>query len=202
MSTYSEISDDYKMFETKAEVDFHNNITNFVTVEQMMEHMFAVLAEYDRCMANKQDAKINPMTGRVSMRVQNGLSFEIPENVQKLAIVEYLEMKNRRKATCGNNQPPAAKVEGFCPDLGEDCKDTLRNCLVGGEEGEEDEEDEGVDEVEDFTVDLGKMVPKSKEGKLRQIIMVVLVLIALYALYRYLEECNVLNNVFSRRPNF
>lgn len=97
MSTYSTISDDYKMFETKAPVDYHDDITNYVSVEDMMNHMFKVLVEYDRCMSEKQEAAVNPMSGRVMMRIKNGLSFELPENIQRIAIAKYLEMKNQKK---------------------------------------------------------------------------------------------------------
>jgi len=97
MSTYSEISDDYLMFETKMPVDYHDSIENYVSTEDMFRHMFNVLLEYDRCMSDKRDAKINPMSGRVSMRLENGLEFQIPEDIQKIAILKFIEMKKNAK---------------------------------------------------------------------------------------------------------
>jgi hypothetical protein len=115
MSTYSDISDDYKMFETKATVDYYDSITNHVSVEEMMKHMFDVLAEYDRCLSKKQDAKVNPMAGRVIMRVSNGTTFEIPENIQKLAIARYLEITGDKKKSTkyrDKKNKKTAKKEG------------------------------------------------------------------------------------------
>lgn len=97
MSTYSEISDDYLMFETKMPVDYHDSIENYVSTEDMFRYMFNILLEYDRCMTDKRDAKINPMSGRVSMRLENGLEFQIPEEIQKIAISKFVEMKNNAK---------------------------------------------------------------------------------------------------------
>jgi hypothetical protein len=96
MSTYSEISDNYKMFETKAPVEYHDDVKNYFTVEDMMNYMFNVLNEYDRCMSKKQDAQVNPMGERVHMRTETGIIFEIPQSIQKSAIATHLYLKNKK----------------------------------------------------------------------------------------------------------
>jgi hypothetical protein len=189
MSTYSEVSEDYKMFETKADANYHDSITNHVSVNDMMQYMFAILVEYDRCLSNKVDAKINPMSGRVMMSVGNGLKFEIPEDIQKLAIVKYLEMKNKKKDITGclrnqvqdtvqnsNNNIEAETKERHALDLEHGTKlMSASNAKI----------------LEKFisTKDLQKMIPSiPKKIDTRTVMMVVLVLIALFSIYKFCEE--------------
>jgi hypothetical protein len=92
METYSSVSNDYKMFDNK--MDFKESPKSTPSLQEMLKHMFIILMEYEKSMDDKQDAAINPMNGRVTMQLRDGTIFEIPENIQRIAIVKYLEMKN------------------------------------------------------------------------------------------------------------
>lgn len=196
MSSYSEVSEDYKMFDTKAEVDFYNSIENYVSVDDMMKHMFAVLVEYDRCLDKKQDAKVNPMSGRILMRVSNGLTFEIPENIQKIAIAKYLESENKdlsgslKKKVKTANVPVAANQELETEMETEAEAEAEAEEYIEGVTEEVQEEEQS--EKGGFSFDsIKKMVPGipkvAKEDRMKYIILTVLVLVALYSLYRYID---------------
>lgn len=101
MSTYSDISEDYTMFENKAEVKQFDSIYNHVSVNDMYNHMYNVLKEYEYKLSKGEDATINPMSGRVHMFF-NGVMFEIPEMIQKNAMEQYL---NSKYAEVNNSQP-------------------------------------------------------------------------------------------------
>jgi hypothetical protein len=180
MSTYSTISDDYKMFETKALVDYHDDITNHVSVDDMMNHMFHILEEYERCMSEKQEAAVNPMSGRVMMNVGNGLTFELPENIQRIAIAKYLEMKSRGKDVSKCLEQKEQNIENFDSDNNKD------GC------------NENVEEFSECYDKMKKMVaPKIKKIRMpnrKTALTILLIIIIVYATYKYYEE--------NKRPNF
>lgn len=200
MSTYSEVSEDYKMFDTKAEVDFYNSIENYVSVEEMMNHMFSVLTEYDRCLDNKQDAKVNPMSGRVMMRVKNGITFEIPENIQKMAIAKYMGMKSKgvvsKKKALNEVEMPVEMESVLQPQMGAE----LHEMHIMKTEVEQEEYIEGESEMEEVVAEksigylnkLKNIVPDlskaSRKDKIKYTIMTILAFVALYALYRYIDQ--------------
>ena len=66
---------------------------NTPSVQEMMQYMFVALDNYNKAMSEGQDPMVNPLNGRVIMRTNDGRSVEIPENVQRMAIVRYLENK-------------------------------------------------------------------------------------------------------------
>jgi hypothetical protein len=195
MSTYSTISEDYTMFDTKASVDYHDDITNYVSVDDMMNHMFKVLAEYDRCMSQKQEAAVNPMSGRVMMRMKNGLSFELPENIQRIAIAKYLEIKNQKKDMSIHEKGSSQKIENF-----EDVEGFQNENAENPENTENAENVENAENIEEFSECYNKVkkmvTPKlrKKNFNMQTLVTIVLVIIILYALYKYLREEN--------RPNF
>ena len=94
MNTYSPA--DNNMFDDKAEFSSPSENQN-PSVQEMLKHMFMVLIEYDKAMSQGQDAAVNPMSGRILMTLENGQTVEIPESIQKLAIVKFLEMQNSPK---------------------------------------------------------------------------------------------------------
>jgi hypothetical protein len=224
MSTYSTISDDYKMFETKAPVDYHDDISNYVSVEDMMNHMFKVLVEYDRCMSEKQEATVNPMSGRVMMRMQNGLSFELPENIQRIAIAKYLETKNQKKDVqkcvksvkslsqklekfedisgfegfqIEHNENVTAAADATGEPVEEQVEEQVEEPVEEPveEAAEEPENEKKVEEFSECYNKIKKMVsPKLQKNNMTTIITIILVLLILYALYKYFCEEN--------RPNF
>lgn len=176
MSDYSSVSEDYIMFDTKAPVDYHEDVRNQISNDEMMKHMFGVLTEYDRCMVVGQDARVNPMSGRVTMRTRSGSSFEIPENIQKFAIIKYNEMINRQRQQGGDigDEEVDGEVEGEVEEV------------EGDEEGGLDEE---VLEEEGSQVSMvQKMARRVRGNKLTMILTIILVLVILYALYKYLNE--------------
>lgn len=215
MSTYSDISEDYKMFDSKAPVDYYDSITNYVSVEEMVKYMFSVLEEYDRCLMKKKNAKTNPMSGRVMMRVSNGLSFEIPENIQKMAISKYLEMIGDKKRVKNSGMEKFGNIEGVIEGMEnmnapagdakeEEEGEEEENEDVEGENNEynenknEDTEDENEQKMEEFTVDMSKfkrLIPKTntREERVRTVIIVILLLVALYSAFKICEDYNKIN---------
>lgn len=189
MSTYSTISDDYTMFDTKAPVNYHNDITNYVTVEEMMDYMLSVLTEYERCMSEKQDARINPMSGRVQMKLKNGLTFELPQNIQKLAIVKYMEMKNKNQ-----NIEKFDSVSNENDENGENDDD--ENDDDAEDDVEQNDEQNNVEEFSNCYNKMKRMVPRKLCGsKLTTLLTMVILIVLVYAIYKYfLEE--------RQRPDF
>lgn len=173
MSDYSSISEDYIMFNNKATVDYYDDIRNYVSEDEMMKYMFSVIAEYDRCMSHGQSAKINPMSGRVSMRLENGLEFEIPENVQKVAIVSYLNMKK-----------DGTSIEEVLPE---------EEIMM--------EEEMNFNEMQDMNGEqeksmVTKLIEKVTRNKISSILIVILVVIIGLLIY------NNFNERKSRMPSF
>jgi len=91
MDSYSTVSGDYTMFDSKMELNEQRESP--VDENDMMAYMFGVLKEYERCLSNGEDAKVNPMSGRVQMQLQDGSSVDVPEHIQRSAIAQFLEMK-------------------------------------------------------------------------------------------------------------
>jgi len=72
--------------------------TNKVSREEMIRYMFKILEEYDRSMSIGHDPEINPMSGRISMQLNDNTSIDIPENVQRYAISLYVDMKKNKNS--------------------------------------------------------------------------------------------------------
>lgn len=66
---------------------------NRPSTKEMVAYMLTVLMEYEKSLGNKQDPKVNPMSGRVVMELGDGRMYEIPEHIQRHAIEEYAKMK-------------------------------------------------------------------------------------------------------------
>lgn len=66
---------------------------NTVSNQAMMQYMFVALDNYNKAMSEGQDPIVNPLNGRVIMHTSNGRTVEIPENIQRMAIMRYLENK-------------------------------------------------------------------------------------------------------------
>jgi hypothetical protein len=106
MDTYSSVSGDYQMFENKMQFQ---ELPKNVTIKDMLRHMFLILIKYDKAMSEGQDAEINPMSGRIIMNLEDGNSMEIPESIQRLAIVKFLEMKTAQKIQQSTPKPAPKK---------------------------------------------------------------------------------------------
>lgn len=122
MSTYSDYYSE--IIDTKENVNYYDDITNHVSVEQMVQHMVEILEEYTKCLSMGNDAKINPFSGRVTMNI-NGINFEIPEKIQQLTIAEYMRQKkhmennNQENTQINNDSNFKQKMENVDTDLKE-----------------------------------------------------------------------------------
>src|SRR5688500_853423 len=90
MSNYSAVNDDYKMFDNKMPLDETEN-TEAPTEEEMIRYMFNILNEYNRSLNAGTEPTVDPLNGRVVMRLRNGRTYEIPERIQRFAIARYVE---------------------------------------------------------------------------------------------------------------
>jgi hypothetical protein len=201
MHIYSSINNDSEMFDLKDTVNYHNDITNYVSVEEMVAYMFAVLEEYDRCMLKKQEAEINPMSGRVMMRMKNGLSFELPENVQKFAIAKYLEMKEKKRNE--NNIEGFNGFEEFKFENNELVNENDKKYNNNDDYDDYDNNDNNYNQKSyldnqnnkkpsyNFTK---KLFLKIKNKKVFMLVKIALVFLLIFAIYKYYNEIN--------RPNF
>ena len=68
---------------------------NTVSNQAMMQYMFVALDNYNKAMSEGQDPIVNPLNGRVIMHTSDGRTVEIPENIQRMAVMRYLENKER-----------------------------------------------------------------------------------------------------------
>lgn len=92
METYSTVSGDYQMFDDKMPIDSEN--TDKPSDVEMVRYMFRLLDEYNRSINAGQEPAINPLNGRVTMKLRNGQVYEIPERIQRFAIYRYVQASN------------------------------------------------------------------------------------------------------------
>jgi hypothetical protein len=77
--------------QTGCEYKAVNYSENTVSKQEMMQYMFMALDNYNKQMNLGQDPIVHPLNGRIIMKLNNGKSVEIPENIQRMAIMRYLE---------------------------------------------------------------------------------------------------------------
>ncbi|ATZ80299.1 hypothetical protein BMW23_0241 [Bodo saltans virus] len=96
MDSYSAIGDSDKMFDDKAPLNI-DNLTPRVSDEDMLKYTFAVLIEYDRAVSTGETPNIDPMNQQIVMQLDDGSAVAIPENIQRVAIMKYMELKNKNQ---------------------------------------------------------------------------------------------------------
>jgi hypothetical protein len=90
------ILSDQPMFENKAA--FHESESvQYPTEREMVLYMFRLLDEYYRSINAAQDPVIDPLNARVTMKLSNGQTFEIPERIQRYALAQYAQAQRQRE---------------------------------------------------------------------------------------------------------
>jgi hypothetical protein len=178
MSDYSTINEDYAMFETKAPVNYYEDIRKQVSINEMVNYMVGILLEYDNCMLAGQDAKTNPMSGRITMRTKNGTLFEIPENIQKFTISKYYELKSRQQN--GENINIESELDNKnIVNVNKNNKNIV-----------------GVKNIENKLITNNGIIEQTqyegiglnKQNNFNRIIIIILILVIIYSLYKYFDE--------------
>lgn len=83
-------------FESHASVDFDNDITNYLSIDEMQQYVFDLLIDYNTNKMNGDRDCIDPLNMPVVIELNNGAKFTVPDEIVDLAKNKFYTMMNRK----------------------------------------------------------------------------------------------------------
>lgn len=127
MDTYSTVNGDYQLFEDKMPIETETN--DMPSQQEMIKYMFKILVEYSRSINAGEEPAVDPLNGRVTMRLNNGKVIDIPEEIQRFAIAQYVRAAHAGDPRVQTAVQPQRRV--IVEEDNSDKKDkTMMNILI------------------------------------------------------------------------